>query len=186
MEKQVEYEALRNEIIYSMQIIKNYRSLLYTIVIAVLAIAFQSDHAVMFLVPFLVIIPIYLLEMHQVDSTARIGAYILVFIEPETECQWETRLLKYERTYKKDNRNKESLINPYWCISFGCVLLSFMKLDYYNRNINFYIILAEQIFAFVLWVFVFMKNNVNSLEAKEKYRKEWNEIKKEECREHNK
>lgn len=180
MKKQVEYEALRNEIIYSMQIIKNYRSLLYTIVIAVLALAFQSDNVVMFLIPFLVIIPIYLLEMHQVDSTARIGAYISVFIEPETDCQWETRLLKYEKTYKNNNRNKESLINPYWCISFGCIILSFMKLNYYNRNINFYIIFAEQIFAFVLCVFVFIKKNVNSLETKEKYIKEWNEIKKDE------
>ena len=96
MEKQIEYEALREEILSSMQIVKSYRSLLYTIVIAALAFAFDKDEAILFLVPFGAIIPIYLLAMHQIDSTMRLGAYIYVFIEPGSECQWETRLYKYD------------------------------------------------------------------------------------------
>lgn len=79
MDKQVEYEALREEILFSMQMVKNYRSLLYTIVIATLAYAFDKDVAILFLIPFCAIIPLYLLAMHQVDSTMRIGAYIYVF-----------------------------------------------------------------------------------------------------------
>ena len=104
MEKQTEYEALREEILNSLQIVKNYRSLLYTIVFAALAFAFDKDEAIIFLIPFCAIIPIYLLAMHQVDSTMRIGAYIYVFLEPETECQWETRLLRYDNLH----RNQES------------------------------------------------------------------------------
>lgn len=72
-----------------MQIVRNYRSLLYTIVIAALAFAFDKDSAILFLVPFCAIIPLYLLAMHQVDSTMRIGAYIYVFLEPGTDCQWK-------------------------------------------------------------------------------------------------
>ena len=79
MEKQTEYEVLREEILSSIQTVKNYRSLLYTIVIAALAYAFDKDVVILFLVPFCAIIPLYLLAMHQIDSTMRIGAYIYVF-----------------------------------------------------------------------------------------------------------
>lgn len=75
------------------------------------------------------------------------------------------------------NQNRESLINPYWCISFGCMILSLVKLDYNNKDINFYIFFVGQICAFVFCIFIFIKKKVNSLESKEKYIKEWNEIK---------
>lgn len=110
MEKQVEYEALREEILYSMQVVKNYRSLLYSIVVAALAFAFDKGVSILFLLPFFGIIPIYLLAMHQIDSTLRIGAYIYVFIEPETECQWETRLYKYDQLHKNQYSTKKVLL----------------------------------------------------------------------------
>lgn len=69
MGKQIEYEVLREEILCSTQVVKNYRSLLYSIVVAALAFAFDKNEAILFLVPFIAIIPIYLLAMHQIDST---------------------------------------------------------------------------------------------------------------------
>lgn len=42
MEKQVEYEAIREEILSNMQVVKSYRTFLYTIVIATLAFAFDG------------------------------------------------------------------------------------------------------------------------------------------------
>ena len=101
MNKQVEYNALREEILCSMQVVKNYRSLLYSIVVAVLAFAFDKNESILFLVPFFAIFPIYLLAMHQIDSTLRIGAYIYVFLEPETDCKWKTRLHKYDQLHRK-------------------------------------------------------------------------------------
>lgn len=109
MNKQTEYEALREEILYSMQVVKNYRSLLYTLVIAILAFAFDKNEAVLFLLPFVAIIPLYLLAMHQVDSTIRIGAYICVFLEEGTECQWETRLYQYDRFHRNQYDTKRPI-----------------------------------------------------------------------------
>lgn len=109
MDKQIEYETLKEEIQNSMQTVKSYRSLLYTVVIAALAFAFDKDEAILFLVPFSAIIPIYLLAMHQIDSVMRIGAYIYVFIEPGTECQWETRLYKYDNSHKNQYSKKNHL-----------------------------------------------------------------------------
>ena len=48
MDKQTEYETLRGEIICSTQVVKNYRSLLYTIVVAALAFAFDKNEAILF------------------------------------------------------------------------------------------------------------------------------------------
>lgn len=107
MEKQTEYEALREEILYSMQVVKNYRSLLYTIVVAILAFAFDRDESILFLLPFAAIIPLYLLAMHQLDSTIRTGAYICVFLEDGTECQWETRLYMYDKLHRNEYSTKK-------------------------------------------------------------------------------
>lgn len=176
MNKQVEYEALKEEILFSMQTVKNYRTLLYTITIAVLAFAFDKNQAVLFLVPFCAIIPIYLLAMHQIDSTMRIGAYIYVFIEPETECQWETRLYKYDNLHKREYSTKKSSIDPYWFVSFCCLTLSVLKLDYCHRDANFYLTVVAQIIVLISCMYLFIKKRPDYLITKERYINEWKEI----------
>ncbi len=176
MEKQTEYEALREEILNSLQIVKNYRSLLYTIVFAALAFAFDKDEAIIFLIPFCAIIPIYLLAMHQVDSTMRIGAYIYVFLEPETECQWETRLLRYDNLHRNQESTKKTSIDPYWGVSFCCLLLSIVKLDYTNIDLSFIITVLAQIIILCLCCILFLKKRPDYLKVKEKYINEWKEV----------
>lgn len=176
MEKQVEYEALREEILYSMQVVKNYRSLLYTVVAATLAFAFDKNEAVLFLVPFCAIIPIYLLAMHQVDSSMRLGAYIYVFLEPETACQWETRLLEYDKLHSNQYSTKKSSIDPYWCVSFCCLALSIIKLDFSNRNYDFYFTIIAQAIITIICVYIFVKKRPDYLETKQKYIAEWKKI----------
>lgn len=176
MDKQIEYEALREEILYSMQVVKNYRSLLYTLVIAILAFAFDKDEAILFLLPFVAIIPLYLLAMHQIDSTIRTGAYISVFLEDGTECQWETRLYKYDKLHRNEYSTKKTRIDPYWCISFCCIALSILKLDYADSNLNFYLVVAMQIVILIVCIYLFVKKRPDYLETKEKYIKEWKEI----------
>lgn len=176
MDKQVEYEALREEILFSMQMVKNYRSLLYTIVIATLAYAFDKDVAILFLIPFCAIIPLYLLAMHQVDSTMRIGAYIYVFLEPGTDCKWETRLIEYDKLHRNQYSTKKTAIDPYWCVSFCCLILSVLKLNFYNIGIDFYITIMAQIFILIVCIYIFLKKRPDYLRLKEKYIEEWKEI----------
>ncbi len=176
MSKQVEYEMLREEILFSMQTVKNYRTLLYSIVIAVLAFAFDKDEAILFLLPFCVIIPLYLLAMHQIDSTMRLGAYIYVFIEPGTECQWETRIIKYDILHRNQYSTKKSSIDPYWCVSLCCILLSILKLDICNIDVEFYVTALMQIILLISCIYLFIKKRPDYLTIKEKYIKEWKEI----------
>lgn len=176
MEKQVEYEALREEILSSMQTVKNYRTLLYTIVIAALAFAFDKDIALLFLLPFCAIIPLYLLAMHQVDSTIRIGAYIYVFLEPNTDCQWETRLLKYDKLHRNQYSTKRTSIDAYWYVSICCLFLSIIKLNYDNIGFEFCVTIIAQIIVLIDCIWIFVKKRPDYLKLKEKYIKEWKEI----------
>lgn len=178
MNKQVEYNALREEILCSMQVVKNYRSLLYSIVVAVLAFAFDKNESILFLVPFFAIIPIYLLAMHQIDSTLRIGAYIYVFLEPETDCKWETRLHKYDQLHRKQYSTKKTSIDAYWCISACCLILSILKLDYKNIGFMFYLTIMGQIIILIICVYLFVKKRPDYAIIKEKYINEWLEIQK--------
>lgn len=118
--------------------------------------------------------------MHQIDSTLRIGAYIYVFIEPETECQWETRLYKYDQLHKNQYSTKKSSIDAYWCVSIVCLLLSIVNLDYTNWNLMFYVTIIGQIIVVVICGYLFIKKRPDYVETKQKYVNEWLEIQKEE------
>lgn len=171
MDKQIEYEALREEILCATQVVKNYRSLLYTIVVAVLAFAFDKNEAILFLVPFIAIIPIYLLAMHQIDSTLRIGAYIYVFLEPGTECKWETRLYKYDQLHKNQYSTKKTSIEAYGYVSICCILLSVIKLDYTNIDLMFCTTVVGQMLVSVICIYLFVKKKTWLFKSKRKIHK---------------
>jgi len=180
MNKQTEYEALREEILLSLQTAKNYRSILYTVVVALLAFAFEKDDAILFLIPFAVIIPLYLLSMHQIDSSLRMGAYIYVFLERGTDCQWETRLLKYDNLYTNQYDTKKPRMDPYWYIGICCLGISVAKLDYSVRGVHFFMTIIAQIVILIAGIYIFLKKRPNYLEVKKKYIKRWEEVRSQE------
>lgn len=172
-----EYQALREEIMFSMQTVKNYRSLLYTIVVAVLAFAVDKGEAILFLVPFVAIVPIYLLSMHQIDSTMRIGAYIYVFLEPNLPVGWETRLYVYDQLYKNEYGTKKTSIDSYLVLSFLCIIMSIVNMDFNNKDYMFYIIVFLQIVISIVCIFIFIKKRPDYLKVKEKYIADWKRVK---------
>lgn len=180
MDKSEEYKMLREEILQSMQVVKNYRTLVYTITVAILAFAFDKGESILFLIPFCAIIPLYLLAMHQIDSTMRIGAYIYVFIEPETECKWETRLYNYDCLHKNEYSTKKSSVDPYWVTGLCCLLFSVLSLDFCHRGAEFYFTLLLQLLVVILSGIVFLTKRVDYISTKEKYISEWQEIQKRE------
>lgn len=116
--------------------------------------------------------------MHQIDSTLRIGAYIYVFLEPETDCKWETRLHKYDQLHRKQYSTKKTSIDAYWCISACCLILSILKLDYKNIGFMFYLTIMGQIIILIICVYLFVKKRPDYAITKEKYINEWLEIQK--------
>lgn len=134
MDKNTEYEALREEIILSLQTIKDYRNILYSAVAALLAFAFDNGNSFIFLVPFVVIIPLHILSMHQVDSMLRIGAYIYVFLEEGEEVHWETRILEYDKLHQKQYDTQKIKIDPYMWLSMLCLVFSITNINFGEKN----------------------------------------------------
>lgn len=178
MDKKEEYLMLREEIMMSMEVVKNYRTMLYTIVVAILAFAFEKENPWLFLAPFAAILPLYLLAMQQIDSTLRIGAYIYVFLEPYTDFKWETNLYKYDQMHKRQYSTKKSSIDAYVILSMCCIALSIANLDYANiQNWKTWSCIVAQTILTIFSIWCFKTKHVDYIETKEKYIEEWKEIK---------
>lgn len=92
-------------------------------------------------------------------------------------CQWETRLLEYDRLHKNEYSTKKTSIDPYWCVSICCLILSVLELDYCSIEIDFYITIMVQVLILIICIWIFIKKRPDYLKLKEKYIKEWQEIK---------
>ena len=180
MDKQVEYSLLKEEIFKSMQMIKDYRNWMYTIVIAVLILAFDKDEAILFLVPFGAIIPMYILSIYESHTMMRIGAYIYVFIEPGTDCQWDTRLLKYDNIPENRFDFSKFRIDSYMLLSFFCLTFSIMKLDYSYIDYKFCFTVVIQIIIFFICIYLFEFKRPNYIKIKKMYIDKWELIHRQE------
>ena len=175
-----EYIMLRDEILKASDMVKKYRLTMYTLTAALLTFAFNQNEPILFLIPFIAIIPLYLMAMHLVDSTMRIGAYLYVFLETNPECdiKWETRLYAYDLKHKNEYSTKNTSISPYVVVSLCCIFLSFINMDFSNIFcFDFLWRLALQIILLVICLFIFIKKQTDYLKSKEKYINEWTSIK---------
>lgn len=159
---------------------KNYRNLLYSIVVAVLAFAVDKEDSLLFLVPFAAIIPIYLMAMSQVKSMMRTVAYIYVFLEPNTECKWETRLYERDKLHRIQHNSKKTSIDPYWGVSICCIALSVLNLNFKCIDYKFYLSVSLQFLILLVCIYVFIKKRPDYYKVKSKYISEWREIKRRE------
>jgi hypothetical protein len=177
---ELEYKSLREEIILSMKTVKNYNNLLYTVVGALLAYAFDSKNPILFLLPFVVIIPLYFLIKREMLQTLRIGSYIYVFIEKNyTEINWETRLIKYDKLLSSYNKHRKIPNDAYIFVSFTCILLSIIytsKNDIYELTICTIL----QTILGLLSIYCFIIRRVDYTKEKNQYIKEWKIIKEKE------
>lgn len=176
MENMNEYIALRNEIISSSNYQKGYISLLYTVVAAIFAFAFTQEEPLIFLVPIVVIIPIYLLNMRECIGMLKLGCYLQVFYE-EDNPGWETRLKNYHQKFK----DIKSDIAPYIFLSFcGPVICGWRLFCSGLHNAEN---ILKLIFAFIclaVCLCIIKKYNIDYIECREKYVNDWKIIKQEE------
>ena len=90
-----EYIMLKNEIINKIERHNNLSALAITTTVAILTFALSCDtgslSSFIFLLPYAALIPISLRIAYQRRAIARISAYIIVFLESDSELDWETR-----------------------------------------------------------------------------------------------
>lgn len=95
-----EYLMLRNEILKDYDIIQNSRYLLYVAVASILSFSISQEEPLLFLIPYVVIIPTYLVSIDYTLDMYRIATYLMIFIEP-VEFNWENRQYKFNYIINK-------------------------------------------------------------------------------------
>ena len=125
-----EYKALRDEILHSYTIVDNSRNILYVTVSCILAFAVTNNSPELYLLPFSVIIPIYMVSINYTCDMYRIGTYIMVFGEGlKSDYKWESRQLHLNT--QKENafpRQFQLFHTPYIVLGF----LSFFGFPAFN------------------------------------------------------
>lgn len=171
-----EYAMLREEILLSMQAIKNYNTLLYGTTTALLAFAFKLSHESLFLLPFSVIFPVYFLIKREMMQMVRIGAYMSVFLEEKLDIRWESRLILYDVMFPSNEHRNVSL-DAYTGLSFFCICLSVMHTDYAVFDMRCNILIGIQLSLTLISILLFIILAPNYPEMKRDYLAQWKKIK---------
>ena len=100
--KDTEYSMLKQEIISTTDIISNITLAMYTITVSIIVLAFETENAVIFLAPYIVLYPFQNIINRKRDGINRIAAYIAVFLEKEKG--WEGQYNRYYEVMRGYNK----------------------------------------------------------------------------------
>lgn len=177
--KSEEYLMLRDEILHCMQIVDNSRNILYVTVSAILAFAFTQAEPLIFILPFIVIIPIYLVTLDYMSSLYKIGTYLVVFCDNES-FKWEKRLVDLDDSkIKNATRFRWAFHIPYLFTSLACIALFSYSMFINNQCISSFTSILRIIVA-VLLLFVvstiFLKYR-DMAKIREDFKNKWENLK---------
>ena len=118
---EMQYETLREEIANCTRLSNEFSTFSMTALAAVLAFAFSSNNPFLFLIPFVLIIPLSSKSLYYRKNVAKISAYMIVMLESEIKgYKWETlnELYKEDKSHSRFTvfRNYEYLFEALICI----------------------------------------------------------------------
>lgn len=87
----VEYTMLKEEILGLISSSDNLIIAMYTITIAILAVAFETNNCLLFLLPFIVLFSFQGVLNRKRDNMVKLAAYIAVYLEEEKG--WESKFV---------------------------------------------------------------------------------------------
>lgn len=123
-----EYKQLYEEIGRNSQISQNVFVANVAVTAGLIGYGLDAESGTIFLSPFAIIIPSLFFLASQLESTTRIGSYISVFIEDDSEkLKWENRWFSLRKNKLLPSRRKYtlSISGLYGLLSVVCILLAF-------------------------------------------------------------
>lgn len=100
-----EYEMLRAEMMDDYKTISQYNVVLYTATATILAFAIKDGTFLSCLIPYCVLLPLYLICEAKRRGICRIAAYLNVYYEG-TEYNWERRHHVFDETVEKNKKKR--------------------------------------------------------------------------------
>lgn len=174
-----EYEILRNELNQKIEMVNSLITFTLTTVVAILTFALTKQNALFYLLPFCIIIPMYMRIAYYRSAIVKLSAYMIVFLEPKIkELNWETRNACLMNTLKKNDKRIVLRAEYYEgiVVSIICYFLYFYN---YIKDKPINIILVVQLiipFVMVMWMFFIVKH-INDIESeKQEWVKAWGKI----------
>lgn len=184
VDKSKEYEMLRAEMMEYYRAITQYGNILYTAVAAILVFALQKDAFYLCLVPYIVILPLYLLTEAKSRGICKIAAYMYVFLEGGNYF-WEHR----HHIIDKIQPGKRGSLIPYFYLAPACSACAIYKIVIIPRTVPEYIFkIGFVVLVTVVTLIIMAKNKVNYVSVKDSFIEEWEKLKKAEeakAEEHN-
>ena len=167
-----EYEMLRNEIMQKIDLVNSLITFTLTTSIAILTFALTNKNSVLCLLPFGIIIPMYIRISYYRSAMVKLSAYIIVFLEKNIDdINWETRnrdlmnhVDKSEKTIVWKAEYYEGVV-----VSMVCYLLYFYNYSQgksIDISLKIYLSLP---FTFIIWVGLIIRH-INNID---KERNEW-------------
>lgn len=168
-----EYELLRNEMMESYRAITQYNTVLYTATATILALVLQRDEYLLCLIPYIVIIPLFLLCESKRNGICRIAAYMNVFLEGD-EFNWERRHHLFDQ---KKTRSRGSL-HPYYFLMLTCTGFSIYKIICGEYSCTAMCIRIVAVLTLLIISLIVMKSKtVNYTKTRDELINDWREIK---------
>lgn len=175
----LEYESLRNEITQKIDLVNSLMTFTLTTVVAILTFALTKKNELLYLLPFCIIIPMYMRIAYYRSAMVKLSAYMIVFLENKLEgINWETKNSCLMNNIDKKTR-KIVLRADYYegvVVSAICYILYFYN-HIKGKTIN--ILLIFQLFVpflLVAWIFIIVKH-INNIESeKQEWIKEWQRL----------
>lgn len=139
MNKNQDYENLREEIMYSRKAQDTFTVFLYTTVITILGFAFELNNEYLYLLPIVIIIPVAIKVADYRRTIAYIAAYMIAFLEKNYN-EWETNNFEFSKRYPRKGIEKIIHILENYdsfflnvicsCIFIGAIIFKMMNVSF--------------------------------------------------------
>lgn len=179
-----EYKTLRDEILHSYTIVDSSRNILYIAVAYILTFATNKENPLLYLLPFTVIIPIYLIAINYTFDIYRIATYIKVFAEADNSTfRWESRQFMLNTEIENRMPRQAKMFHvPYVSSGIMCTILFFASIDLFSQTKTeetfFSIVLCIIFFVILICIFIYFRDMIS---VQRKYIEAWEEVKAKEC-----
>jgi uncharacterized protein YqhQ len=174
-----EYRTLYAEIDRDSQITTTVFLATITVTSALIGYGLSSGLGPVFLSPFVVIIPALFFLTSKLESTMRIAAYIMVFLETGSETlNWQTRWFEIRRNSLLPHARKYtlSISGLYGALAVACISLAFA---YWNMTLWVFLLIVAPLIVLTLLGVLYLRRAF-SFKFCQHYVDRWTMLKNEE------
>lgn len=160
MKNKEEYLMLREEMTWRQKVIDTLGTFTYTIFVSILGIALSTNNIELFLLPFVVILPISLKVAYHKYAITKISVYLKIFLEDvndENSFKWENYNSMYYQKNPRGMKEKTFFYGSSLEYILMCILTSiFFWIKYFMQDEICFTVFQMGIFLFIQLIVIIL------------------------------